>query len=377
MVNKKEIKKPRQIVSFLAMTKASVLMTLRNPTSLFFNFLFPFIFITIFGLLNWENAKFDLVVKPNSMKTGIVYEALQKVDALNLVTDKNEEQILDGLKKGQVAVTLDIQETGTFNIAPGVDMPVYDVHLESSAGAPQAANSITSIVNAVIGQINASVSQNAPKVVNETQSVVEGRKYKQIDFVLPGQLAFALLSNALFGISFTIMMYKKNLILKRFFATPVKKFNILGAEVLSKTLIAILQSIIIIAAGYFLFHFTLANGWITAISMLVLSLVGILVFLAFGLLATSIAKNEDSLTPITQLFMMPQLFLSGAFFPIENFPKFIQPVAHILPMTLLNEAFKKVAFEGVALSATLPQIGGLLAWGVGLYILVLILFKWE
>lgn len=377
MVNKKTIKKPRQFVAFLAMTKASVLMSLRNPTSLFFNFLFPFIFITIFGLLNWENAKFDLVVKPNSMKTGIVYEALEKIDALNLVTDKNEEQILDGLKKGQVAVTLDVQEAGFVNIAPGVDMPVYDVHLESSAGAPQAANSITSIVNAVIGQINASVSQNAPKLVNETLSVVEGRKYKQIDFVLPGQLAFALLSNALFGISFTIMMYKKNLILKRFFATPVRKFNILGAEVLSKTLIAILQSVIIIAAGYFLFHFTLANGWITVLSMLVLSLVGILVFLAFGLLAASIAKNEDSLTPITQLFMMPQLFLSGAFFSIESFPKFIQPVAHILPMTLLNDAFKKVAFEGVALSTTLPEIGGLLAWGVGLYILVLILFKWE
>lgn len=377
MVNKKTIKKPRQFVAFLAMTKASVLMSLRNPTSLFFNFLFPFIFITIFGLLNWENAKFDLVVKPDSLKTGIVYEALEKVEALNLVTGKSEEEIQDGLKKGQIAVALDVQETGSVNIAPGVDMPVYDVQLESSAGAPQAAGSISSIVNAVVGQINASVSQNAPKIANETNTVVEGRKYQQIDFILPGQLAFALLSNALFGISFTIMMYKKNLVLKRFFATPVRKFNILGAEVLSKTLIAILQSVIIIAAGYFLFHFTLANGWITVLSMLVLSLVGILVFLAFGLLAASIAKNEDSLTPITQLFMMPQLFLSGAFFPIENFPKIIQPIAHVLPMTLLNEAFKKVAFEGVALSATLPQIGGLLAWGVGIYILVLILFKWE
>jgi ABC-2 type transport system permease protein len=377
MVNKKDIKKPRQFVAFLAMTKASVLMSLRNPTSLFFNFLFPFIFITIFGLLNWENAKFDLVVKPNSMKTGIVYEALQKVDALNLVTDKSEADIQDGLKKGQVAVALDIQESGSVNIAPGVDMPVYDVHLESSAGAPQAANSITSIVNAVIGQINTSVTQNAPKIVNETFSVIEGRKYSQIDFILPGQLAFALLTNALFGISFTLMMFKKNLILKRYFATPVKKINILGAEVTSKALIAIFQSAIIIAFGYFLFDFTLANGWVTVFSMLTLSLVGIFVFLSLGLLIVSIAKNEDSLTPLAQLFMMPQLFLSGAFFPIENFPKFIQPIAHVLPMTLLNEAFKKVAFEGVALSATLPQIGGLLAWGVGIYILVLILFKWE
>jgi ABC-2 type transport system permease protein len=352
-------------------------MSLRNPTSLFFNFFFPFIFITIFGLLNLGSTKFDVIVKPNSIKTGIVYEALQKIDALNLITDKSEEQIQDGLKKGEIAVALDVQETGTVTIAPGVNMPVYDVNLVSSAGAPQAAGSIASIVNAVVGQINASVSQNAPKIVNETQSVVEGRKYQQIDFILPGQLAFALLSNALFGISFTFMMYKKNLVLKRYFATPVRKFNILGAEVLSKTLIAILQSIIIIAAGYFLFHFTLANGWITVLNMLVLSLIGIIVFLALGLLTVSIAKNEDSLTPIAQLFMMPQLFLSGAFFPIESFPKMIQPIAHVLPMTLLNEAFKKVAFEGVALSATLPQIGGLLAWGVGIYILVLLLFKWE
>ncbi|MHC1716297.1 MAG: ABC transporter permease [Candidatus Dojkabacteria bacterium] len=377
MVNKESVKKPRQIVSFLALTKASVLMSLRNPTSLFFNFFFPFIFITIFGLLNFGSAKFDVVIRPDSVKEGIVYESLQKIEALNLITDRNNDQIQEDLNKGRIAIALDIKQIDTVQVAPGVVMPKYDLIVDRSAASPQAASSITSIINAVLAQINGSVSTNTIKLVEQKENIIEGRKYEQIDFILPGQLAFALLTNAIFGISFTLMMFKKDLILKRYFATPVKKSSILGSEVMSKTLIAILQASIIIGAGYFIFHFTLANGWVTALDMLVLSLIGILVFLALGLFVVSISKSEDSITPIAQLFMMPQLFLSGAFFPIESFPKIIQPIANVLPMTLLNEAFKKVAFEGVPLSDTFPLIGGLLIWGVVVYLIVIAIFKWE
>jgi hypothetical protein len=46
-------------------------------------------------------------------------------------------------------------------------------------------------------------------------------------------------------------------------------------------------------------------------------------------------------------------------------------------MTLLNDAFQTVAFEGAALSQTLPEIGGLLVWAVVLFIIDIKLFKWE
>jgi ABC-2 type transport system permease protein len=74
---------------------------------------------------------------------------------------------------------------------------------------------------------------------------------------------------------------------------------------------------------------------------------------------------------------MPQLFLSGAFFPLESFPAFLQPIAKIMPMTFLNDSFKMVAFEGVSIVETLPKLGGLLLWGVGIYLIVLFTFKWE
>jgi len=135
--------------------------------------------------------------------------------------------------------------------------------------------------------------------------------------------------------------------------------------------------LIILLVGYFAFKFTLANGVITVLSILALSFIGMVTFIAFGLLIPSLAKTEDAVTPLAQLIMMPQLFLSGAFFPIDAFPAFLQPIAKIMPMTFLNEAFTKVAFEGAPLSDTLPQILGLLVWDVVIYLLVIRLFKWE
>jgi len=370
----KTTNKHSQLLAYVQLTKASILTSMRNKTTLFFNFFFPFIFITIFGMLNYGDVTFDIAIRQGSKTEGVFYEALKKVEVLKLITDKSDEQITDDLKKGRTAVALTIKEVPS--VAKNVPT-TYNVSVERSTAAPQSASSIVSIMDTVIGSINNAAAQTNFTLVSQSTAFVEGRQYKQIDFILPGQLAFALIMNALFGIAFTFVTYRKKLILKRYFATPVKKSTIMAGEITGKALIAILQAAVIIGAGHYLFGFTLAHGFSTFVSMLVLSLVGILSFLSFGLIIPTIGKTEDSVSPISQVIMMPQLFLSGAFFPIEAFPKFIQPIARILPMTLLSEAFKKVAFEGIALSETIPQMVGLLIWGIVIYTIVVFFFKWE
>lgn len=185
------------------------------------------------------------------------------------------------------------------------------------------------------------------------------------------------MTNALFGIAFTLVSLKKELVIKRMFATPVSKTTLMLSEVGSRVIIAMIQTLIIVLVGHFAFNFTLANGFITLLSIMALSFVGIITFVSFGIFAASISKSEDSISPIANIIMMPQLFLSGAFFAIEAFPDFLQPIARILPMTYLNDAFKKVAFEGVALSETFPMMLGLLIWAVVVYLIDIKLFKWE
>jgi ABC-2 type transport system permease protein len=372
MVQIKDIKKPSQLNAVLQLSKASFLSSIRNKTSLFFNFFFPFIFITIFGVLGSDNMSFDIAFYDRSVKEGPVFEALKEVDVVNLVMDKSDEEILEDLNKGRIGLALDIQKSSNFEY-----IPTYNITMYKSAANPDEASTLASVVNGIVNSINMSSVPENQRIVDISEELVEGRKYQQIDFILPGQLAFALLTNALFGISFGLLSMKKELIIKRIFASPAEKWTILFSEAVAKLGIGFMQAVLIIAVGYFLFDFTLANGIYTFISMLILSVIGLIVFLSMGLFIAAVSKNEDSVAPISNLIMMPQLFLSGAFFPIEAFPKLLQPIALILPMTLLNDSLKLVAFEGVSIVETLPKIGMLLLWGVVLYILNIFLFKWE
>jgi ABC-2 type transport system permease protein len=74
---------------------------------------------------------------------------------------------------------------------------------------------------------------------------------------------------------------------------------------------------------------------------------------------------------------MPQFLLAGTFFSIDNFPKWLQPVCKILPLTYLNDALRKIAFDGVGFWEVRMDIFVLFVWGVILYIIAGKVFRWE
>lgn len=356
------------------LSKYIFLSTIRNPSAVFFSFLFPFIFIVVFGLIGQGSGKVDLGIYNTSLKSGAFYEAMQKIDSLNLISDKTDAELNNDLEKGKIGGVIDIANSDQlFN---GID--TYKVELTTTSAAPQDGATLTAIINSLKYSLNDSISASIPqKLVDLTFTNVEGRKYQQIDFILPGQLSFSLLSSGVFNIAFVIITLRKTLVLKRMFATPTPNWTIMLAKVISSMAFGALQVAVIVLVGHFAFNFTLVNGLSTFISMLLLSLLGLLVFLGLGLFVSSLGDNEDAVSPIANLVTLPQFLLSGSFFSIETFPAFLQPIAKILPMTFLNDAMRAIAFEGASFESILPQILGLLIFGVIIYSITLKVFKWE
>src|SRR6185369_5312661 len=98
----------KNLSTLASLTKYSFLATLRNPSAVFFGFVFPFIFIIVFGLIGQGSSKFDLGIVEESEKSGAIYEALSKVEVLNLVTDKDNATLNEQLSKGQIPALLRI-----------------------------------------------------------------------------------------------------------------------------------------------------------------------------------------------------------------------------------------------------------------------------
>ncbi|KKR05997.1 MAG: ABC transporter [candidate division WS6 bacterium GW2011_GWF2_39_15] len=357
----------RQLKAIKALTKASLTSMLKTPESIVFGLIFPLIFIVIFGLIGGNGGKLEIYITRDSDKSSPVYKVIEKIDSFELKEYDSYKEAQEDLKKGNLAGILDIKTKAS----------QFILNLTTSKASPEQGGLLTSVVTGIANTINLESVDKSRLPVSVLQDEISGRKYKQIDFILPGQLGFALLSAGVFGTAFALISLRDTLVLKRFFATPIAKSNILVAEGISRLVYSTVQAAVIIAVGYFFFGFTLIHGIPTFLQMLVISISGLFVFLGIGLFISSVAKDQNSVPTIANLFTLPQFLLSGTFFPIEMFPQWLQPIANILPLTHMNNALRAIAFEGAKFSEVLPELGVLLIWMIVVYAATAKVFKWE
>lgn len=365
-------KKYSQVQATLALTKASLKSMLKNPSSLFFGILFPLVFIVVFAVIGGGGVSASLYLMDDIHIDNPVYEIIQESETINIKEYDSLEEAEYDLELGRVGGILNItEETSEFGV------PSYEIDLTTSEAAPQEGGLLFSLLKGVSDSINLEIQAiENPFIILETEEV-SGRKYTQIDFILPGQLGFGLLSSGVFGTAFLLLDLKKTLVLKRFYATPINRINILVAEGLSKLVYSMLQAVVIVSVGYFAFDFTLINGIWTFLAMLLLSALGLIVFLGLGLFVSAVSTSMESVSPIANLMTLPQFLLAGTFFPTDMFPEWLQPFSNALPLKHLNDAMRLVAFEGASLVDVLPQIGSLMLWAVIVYMLTARFFTWE
>ncbi len=232
-------------------------------------------------------------------------------------------------------------------------------------------------MNNILFQINNAINRDQPKLAEVNETTISGREYKYIDFILPGMLGFSLLSSGVFGTAFVFLSLRLTLVIKRFFATPVKRYSIVLGEAIARIVFALLGALFIIAIGHYVFGFTLIHGFTTVLNMLLLSAIGLIIFMGFGFTISGIAKNESTVPPLSNIITLPQFLLSGTFFSTSAFPTWLQSISRVLPLTHLNDAMRKVAFEGAGLGDVTHQLFILGLWFIGIYIVAVKTFKWE
>lgn len=341
----------------------------RNPATFAFGFLFPVVFISIFGLIGNSTPPVTIGLPTESNLNNPITLSIKQQKFVK-AEEAPKSELETKMKQGNMSGIVTVEQTKQ-------EPPQYTIKVITSQANPQEAASVRSFVKGLADQTNLRLSgvENPPVIV--TQSEISGRQFRYIDFALPGMIGFSLLSTALFGTVFGLIYLKKALILKRMFATPTKALTILLSQGGSRLIIALLQTILILVIGVVAFKFYLPDGWVTFVELLFISAIGLIAFLGFGYFFAGQANDENSAGPLVNLVSLPQFLLSGTFFPIAALPTWIQPIAYNLPLSYFNLAVRKITTEGGDLIQTVPYIIGLIAWGAVMYVLAAKTFKWE
>lgn len=355
-----------------ALIKASLQGIAKSPSAIIFSIAFPLIFILVFGFLGGGRAfSVNVAVAPRSDTANGLYRSLRQVPVIKWMASADSATLSKNLADGDIAAIITIRQQ------PAGATPQYQVAITGSAAQADKVQQLRAIVNNAVQQQDPQIAARANNIAAVDMRITEVREFKTIDFILPGQLGFSLLAAGVFGTAFIFFNMRQTLVLKRFFATPVRREYIILSEGIARMIFQLSGAVIIIAIGHFAFGYTLIHGWATFFAMLALCALGLIVFMGFGFIISGLAKSEATIPPFSNLVTLPQFLLAGTFFPIDAFPKWLQPICRILPLTYLNDALRKVAFDGAGLGEIWIDIVVLLGWGILLYVVAGRVFKWE
>lgn len=360
-----------QLRALLAVTKGSLRAIFRSPSSVLFSIFFPLILIVVFGFLgNNGGPSYKLYLNPDSDTANEVVRTLHQTRGIRFVPYKDTAALNSDLIKGRI--------TGVITVSrPKDKAAAYQVAFTSTTASGDKIATFLPLLENTLNKID---KERNPSRVNYAQlqtKINQVREYRTIDFILPGQLGFSLLSAGVFGVAFLFYSLRQQLVLKRFYATPIRRGYILLGEGIARVIFQLITAIIIVGLGYFAFRFTLINGWITFLEILVLSFLALLVFMGFGFIVSGLAKTESSIPPFANMITLPQFLLAGTFFNVDVFPVWLQPISYSLPLTHFNDAMRKISFEGAHLTDCGFQIAVLAGWGVLAYAVAIKVFRWE
>jgi ABC-2 type transport system permease protein len=366
--------KYNQLRAMLAIARGSFKGMLRNPSAVAFGFGFPLVIILVFGSIGGGGSKVSVALKQQKDTADWVIQGLLKTTLVTLSDDGNDPAtIRKDLERGRIAAILSIDTATT-----SAGIPQHIVHTQTSSAS---GDKYPILQMALARVFQTAVERNMPPqykpIVIDQLPNLPGREYSMIDFIIPGMLGFSLLGSAVFGVAFLFFALRQQLVLKRYYATPIGKPYIILGEALARVVFQMITAVVIIAIGKFFFHFTLVNGWITFWELMFLSLIGLIVFMGFGFIISSVARSESTIPPFANLITLPQMLLGGTFFSTDVFPKWLQRVIEIMPLKQLNDAMRNVSFEGAHLVDCWKQMGILAIWGVVTYAVAVKVFKWE
>lgn len=364
---------------------------MRDGTSLFFTFLFPLIFLLVFGaIFNNQTTSFDVAIINHSQSEfakQFVEQAKANKDTTLKVKDvKDMQEAREKLKHSELSGIIELPAdfgnvTPAQAGAPGQGSAAGQTQARPSGtlrvlyakGSEQSGNTLTAIMGQIIDGINRGMGQPEPPLKVAGHAVGD-EQLKTFDYTFTGLLAFSLLSMGIFGLANQMPTEKQKGSYRRLRASPFTAGQLILAMGIHYTIVSLLSAAMMLVVGMSVFHFTMRGDWLLAVPFLTLAA---LLMVGFGLLIGGWAKNENQSAPLGNLVAFPMMFLSGTFFPSFMFPEWLRTLSQFIPMTPVTDGLRLIMTEHASLAEVLPYAGAISLWMLVVYVAAIKLFRWE
>lgn len=332
---------------------------IREPSAAFFVILMPIVFMTILGFslggdreevygVGWATD----APKAEGEDAQHLLKGLQHDRSLKLRIGTTEELMVD-MQRGDVVV-----------IVQALGKSVQLFFDPANREARHAQLQVNDTIQRAAGRTD-------PMLVLSEKTRMPGTRY--VDFLVPGLLAMSIMSTSLFGTGMIIVSNRRENLLKRYLATPMRPYEYILSHVIGRGFMLIVEAGALLGAAAVMFRFAVAGR---ALDFTVLAALGAAAFTALGVLLGSRTANVATMNGMTNLLTLPMLLVSGVWFSRTNFPDWLSEAVRWLPLTALVDGLRRIALEGAGLASLGFELGVLGVFFVVCTAAATALFKW-
>ncbi len=334
---------------FIARTKEFY----RDRTAFGWNVIFPLLIIIGFSVVFRSESspllKVGIVASDGSGKDNTKntqFEEFMKLKYIDFIVFQSKDKAIDSLQKFKVDMVLDTQHN-TYFINDSSPNGYIAEKLLKGAGSNHTFFSRYSF---------------------------KGQGIRYVEWLFPGILGMNAMFNSLYGVGYVLVMYRKNGILKRFSVAPVRPFEFLTAQILSRMFVMLATTIIVYIGTFLLYGFQCKGSLLT---LLLVFALGGFCMISLGLLIASRSDSQEFADGLINIITWPMMFLSEVWFSLEGARPWVQKISQLLPLTPIVESARMVMNEGASLFDIRYHVLYLVAIS-GIFLLAgSVLFRWD
>ncbi len=182
-------------------------------------------------------------------------------------------------------------------------------------------------------------------------------------FMIPGVIGMILFAITSILTATTIVRERERGTIEQLIVTPIRSWELIVGKLIPYVILSLFDTLVVLAIGHVWFGVPVRGdlGLIVALSgLLLLSGLGI------GLFASTIANTQQEAMLTTWMTLLPSIFLSGFFFPLEAMPLVLRWISYIVPLRYYLVIIRALLLKGVGAVAIQNEIIALALFGIGI-----------
>lgn len=191
-------------------------------------------------------------------------------------------------------------------------------------------------------------------------------------FMIPGVIGMILYALTSILTASAIVRERERGTIEQLIVTPIRPWELVVGKILPYVILAFFNALEVLAIGHWWFKVPIRSdlGLILALSGLFM-----LTSLGIGLLASTIANTQQEAMLTVWMTLLPGLFLSGFFFPLEAMPKVLQWISYLMPLRYYLTIIRTLLLKGGGVESLSQEILALAIFGFGIMTIAALRFR--